>query len=137
MVTRKHRRFSVSMPSVLVQRDQFRHKGSIRDLSAKGCRVESLITPFTGMQVTLLLQLPGEAVPLKIENAAVRWCGSQGIGMEFLIVAEPEQVEVGPIHPAVGKDRPCELTSQRFAFPSRHSVFSSRNGSLLADSQSN
>jgi hypothetical protein len=83
------------MPSVLVQRDQFQHKGSIRDLSAKGCRVESLITPFTGMQVTLLLQLPGEAVPLKIENAAVRWCGSQGIGMEFLIVAEPEQVRLG------------------------------------------
>jgi hypothetical protein len=95
VVTRKHRRFLVSMASVLVQRDQFRHKGSIRDLSAKGCRVESLITPFTGMQVTLLLQLPGEAVPLKIENAAVRWCGSQGIGMEFLVVAEPEQARLG------------------------------------------
>jgi hypothetical protein len=83
------------MPSILVQRDQFRHKGSVRDLSAKGCRVDSLITPFTGMQVTLLLQLPGEAVPLKIENAAVRWCGSQGIGMEFLVVAEPEQARLG------------------------------------------
>jgi len=83
------------MPSVLVQRDQFRHKGSIRDLSAKGCRVESLITPFTGMQLTLLLHLPGESVPLKIENAAVRWCGVQGIGMEFLVVAEPEQARLG------------------------------------------
>lgn len=95
MVTRKHRRFLVTLPSTLVQRDQFRHKGSIRDLSAKGCRVESLITPFTGMQVTLLLQLPGESAPLKIENAAVRWCGTQGIGMEFLVVAEPEQVRLG------------------------------------------
>jgi hypothetical protein len=95
VVTRKHRRFLVSLPSTVVQRDQFRHKGAIRDLSAKGCRVESLITPFTGMQVTLLLQLPGEAVPLKIENAAVRWCGMQGIGMEFLVVAEPEQLRLG------------------------------------------
>lgn len=95
MVTRKHRRFVVSMPSTLVQRDQFRHKGAIRDLSAKGCRVESLITPFTGMQVTLLLHIPGESMPLKIENAAVRWCGSQGIGMEFLVVAEPEQARLG------------------------------------------
>ena len=95
MVTRKHRRFLVSLPSTVVQRDQFRHKGAIRDLSAKGCRVESLITPFTGMQVTLLLQLPGEAVPWKIENAAVRWCGMQGIGMEFLVVAEPEQLRLG------------------------------------------
>ena len=95
MVTRKHRRFAVSLPSTLVQRDQFRHKGSIRDLSAKGCRVESLISPFTGMQVTLLLHLPGDAAPVKIENAAVRWCGTQGIGIEFLVVAEPEQVRLG------------------------------------------
>lgn len=95
MVTRKHRRFVVTLPSTLVQRDQFRHKGSVRDLSAKGCRVESLISPFTGMQVSLLLQLPGEPQPVRIENAAVRWCGSQGIGIEFLVVAEPEQARLG------------------------------------------
>ncbi|HLZ34628.1 MAG TPA: PilZ domain-containing protein [Nitrospira sp.] len=95
MVTRKHRRFSIAMPSTLVQRDKFRHNGSIRDLSAKGCRVESLISPFTGMQVTLLLHIPGEAAPIMIENAAVRWCGSQGIGIEFLIIAQQEQERLG------------------------------------------
>jgi PilZ domain len=95
MVTRKHRRFMVSLPSTLVQRDQFRHKGSIRDLSAKGCRVESLISPFTGMQVTILLHLPGETNPIRIENAAIRWCGSQGIGIEFLVVEDPEQTRLG------------------------------------------
>jgi hypothetical protein len=47
------------------------------------------------MQVTLLLHIPGETAPLKIENAAVRWCGSQGIGIEFLVVAEPEQMRLG------------------------------------------
>jgi hypothetical protein len=47
------------------------------------------------MQVSLLLQLPGESQPVKIENAAVRWCGSQGIGIEFLAVAEPEQARLG------------------------------------------
>src|SRR5689334_24995784 len=107
MVTRKHRRFAVSMPSTLVQRDQFLHKGSVRDLSAKGCRVESLLSPFTGMQVTLLLHLPGETVPLKIENAAVRWCGSQGIGMEFLVVAEPEQVRLGRLIQQLEKTAPA------------------------------
>jgi hypothetical protein len=91
MVTRKHRRFAVAMPSTLVQRDQFRHKGSIRDLSVKGCRMESLISPFTGMQVTILLHVPGEAHPIKIENAAVRWSGTQGIGIEFLIMDKQEQ----------------------------------------------
>lgn len=94
MVTRKHRRFAVAMPSTLVQRDKFRHKGSIRDISAKGCRVESLIHPFTGMQVTLLLHVPGETNPIMIDNAAIRWCGTQGIGIEFLIVAQPEQARL-------------------------------------------
>ncbi len=95
MVTRKHRRFAVTMPGTLVQRDKFRHKGSIRDLSAKGCRVESLVSPFTGMQVTILLHVPGEPNPIMIENAAVRWCGSQGIGIEFLMIAQPEQDRLG------------------------------------------
>jgi PilZ domain len=107
MVTRKHRRFTVSMPSTLVQRDQFQHTGSIRDLSAKGCRVESLITPFTGMQITVLLHIPGENHPIKIENAAIRWCGSQGIGIEFLVVAQPEQMRLGTLIQQLEKSAPA------------------------------
>ncbi|HJT22674.1 MAG TPA: PilZ domain-containing protein [Nitrospira sp.] len=95
MVTRKFKRFPVSFPSTLVHKDQFRHKGSIEDLSAKGCRVKSLISPFTGMQVTVLLYVPDEVQPITIENAAIRWCGSHGIGMEFLTVAKPEQDRLG------------------------------------------
>ncbi len=95
MVTRKHRRYTVVMPGTLVQRDEFRHKGSIKDLSANGCRMESFINPFTGMQITILLHVPGEANPIKIENAAVRWCGSHGIGIEFLVVQQPEQDRLG------------------------------------------
>lgn len=91
MVTRKHRRFPVAMPGTLVQRDHFSHKGSIRDLSWKGCRMESLINPFTGMQITVLLHIPGEVNPIIIENAAVRWCGTHGIGIEFLTLSQPDQ----------------------------------------------
>jgi len=97
MVTRKFKRYPVSLNSTLVHKDQFRHKGAIRDLSTKGCRVDSLLSPFTGMQVTLLLHVPGEAAPITIENAAIRWCGSQGIGMEFLVVAQPDEARLGRI----------------------------------------
>ena len=83
------------MPSTLVQRDKFRHKGSVCDLSAKGCRVESLIHPFTGMQVSIILHVPDEPSPLTIENAAIRWCGKNGIGIEFLSVTKPEQERLG------------------------------------------
>ena len=79
------------MPSTLVHKDSFRHKGSLCDLSAKGCRVTSLINPFTGMQISVLLHVPRETNPIVIENAAIRWCGSHGIGIEFLTVAKTEQ----------------------------------------------
>lgn len=91
MVTRKHPRFSVSFSSTLVHKDHFRHAGSVRNLSAKGCRVDCIISPFTGMQLTVQLHIPGERLPILIDNAAVRWSGSAGIGLEFLTVAPLHQ----------------------------------------------
>jgi len=91
MVTRKHPRFSVSLSSTLVHKNQFRHAGAVRNLSAKGCRVDCIISPFTGMQLTVQLHIPGERLPILIDNAAVRWSGSAGIGLEFLTVAPLHQ----------------------------------------------
>ena len=91
MVTRKHPRFPVSLSSTLVHKDHFRHAGSVRNISAKGCRVDSIISPFTGMQLTVQLHIPGESKPILIDNAAVRWSGSAGIGLEFLTVAPLHQ----------------------------------------------
>lgn len=73
-----------------MQRDRLKYNASIRDVSVKGCRVESVIKPFTGMQLEVSLQLPGEATPIVITNAAVRWTGSHGIGIEFLSIAPPQ-----------------------------------------------
>ena len=91
MVTRRHPRFPVSLSSTLVHQNRFRHAGSILDLSANGCCVNSIISPFTGMQLTIHLHIPGESQPILIDNAAVRWSGSAGIGLEFLMVASPHQ----------------------------------------------
>jgi len=91
MVTRKHPRFPVSLTSTLVHKDQFSHTGSVQNISAKGCRVNSIISPYTGMQLTVQLHIPGESKPILIDNAAVRWSGSAGIGLEFLTVGPPHQ----------------------------------------------
>ena len=91
MVTRKHPRFPVSFSSTLVHKDHFRHAGSVRNLSVKGCRVDSIISPFTGMQLTVQLHIPGEIQPIVIDNATVRWSGSAGIGLEFLTITPPHQ----------------------------------------------
>ena len=50
-----------------------------------------MIRPFTGMQLTMQLHVPGEAQPIVITNAAVRWSGSSDIGLEFLTVDPPHQ----------------------------------------------
>ena len=99
MVTRKFRRFPVSMSGTVIHNAQFKHKGVLRDLSFKGCRIECLISPFTGMQVSLLIHVSDNANgrPVKIDNAAIRWCGSHGIGMEFLTVEPSEQDRLGTV----------------------------------------
>ena len=97
MVVRKFPRFPVTIPSTLIQKDKLRYNASLKDLSLKGCRVESIIRPFTGMQLELLLQLPSETTPITISNATVRWAGSHGIGVEFLTVAPPHQERLNRI----------------------------------------
>lgn len=97
MVVRKFPRLSVTLPSTLIQRDRLRYTGSVKDLSQKGCRIESIIRPFTGMQLELQLQPPGEATPITITNATVRWTGSHGIGFEFLTVSPPDQARLNRV----------------------------------------
>src|SRR5262249_9122320 len=83
MVVRKYPRYPVSYSSTLVQKDAFRHKGSLRDLSIRGCRVESIIQPFTGMQVELHLHIPGDPTRIPIRKTRVLWSGPRGGGMIF------------------------------------------------------
>lgn len=90
MVVRKFPRFPVSAPSTLVQQDKLRYNALVKDLSLKGCRLESTLRPFTGMQVELLLQVAADATPIHVSKATVRWSGSQGIGVEFLAIEAPE-----------------------------------------------
>ena len=97
MVVRKFPRLSVTLPCTLIQKDKLRYTGSVQDLSQKGCRIESVIRPFTGMQLELQLQPPGEATPITISNATVRWTGFHGIGFEFLTVSPPNQARLNRI----------------------------------------
>ena len=56
--------------------------------------MESVISPFTGMQIAMQLHVPGEPQPIMIDNAAIRWSGSAGIGVEFLTLAPPDQARL-------------------------------------------
>lgn len=89
LVTRRHARVTVSFPVMLVHKDHFQHQGTVLDLSIKGCRVKSTVQAFTGMQLGVLLHVPGNTIA--VQNAAVRWSGSHGMGIEFLAIGAADQ----------------------------------------------
>ena len=113
----------MALSGTLIHKDHFHHAGAIRNISAKGCRVDSIISPFTGMQLTVQLHIPGESGPIIIDNAAVRWSGSAGIGLEFLTVAPQSQDRLdrssarvtGSLTPSAGASPPLPRDAPRRA----------------------
>ncbi len=82
MVARQSQRFPALFPGSLVCQNRT-HPVKLSDISRNGCRLQSSLRPVSGMMVGLLLYIPGEDVPLLIQQATVRWAGTQGIGIEF------------------------------------------------------
>lgn len=76
---------------MLVHKDHCEHPGTVLDLSIKGCRVKTTVQAFTGMQLGVLLHVPGGTGTIVVQNAAVRWAGSHGMGLEFLAVGAADQ----------------------------------------------
>jgi hypothetical protein len=71
------------------RRVEYRHargqgEGMLLDLSLQGCRIKGA-PPFpTGTRLRLLLWLPDQAQPVKVERAAVRWIKDDEFGVSFL-----------------------------------------------------
>jgi hypothetical protein len=91
MVVRQYPRFPASFSGTLVHQNHLYPISKARDLSRKGCRLESAFRAFAGMKVDLLLYVSEEATPILIQGAVVRWSGAHGIGIEFQSLASPHQ----------------------------------------------
>ena len=65
--------------------------GTIMNLSKSGCRVKTDSQVYSGMQVSLRFDVPGETSPLCIERAAVRWNSGGELGVGFISVASPHK----------------------------------------------
>ncbi|HXX76652.1 MAG TPA: PilZ domain-containing protein [Nitrospiraceae bacterium] len=91
MVVRQHPRFPASFSGTLGYQNHLHRITKSLDLSRKGCRLESSLRAIAGMKVDLLLYVPGEVIPILIEHAVVRWCSTQGIGIEFQSITSPHQ----------------------------------------------
>jgi hypothetical protein len=91
MDLRRQQRFPVRFQSVLSGQPRGESIGTIMNLSKSGCRAKTDSQAYSGMQISLRFDVPGETSPILIERAAVRWNreGEQGVG--FITVALPHQ----------------------------------------------
>jgi len=94
MVVRKHPRFHVTFSGTVIHQKRSHSISKSLDLSRRGCRVQSTFQAFAGMKVDLQLYLPHSQTPMLIQNAIVRWAGSQGIGIEFPHLPSPHQQQL-------------------------------------------
>lgn len=68
--------------------------GLILDVSTKGCRVRGTKPAKPGEYLSLTINLEGQAPPLAVELAAVRWAGAGEFGVEFIRMADREQARL-------------------------------------------
>jgi hypothetical protein len=91
MDLRRQQRFPVHFQSVLSGQPRGESIGTIMNLSKGGCRVETDSQVYSGMHVSLRLDVPGEMSPILIERAAVRWNRGREVGVGFITVAPSHQ----------------------------------------------
>lgn len=71
-----------------VQTDDGAGEGTLFDLSATGCRMQSNVALTPGNYLTVHFEVPQAESPLAVEVSVVRWHKDNQFGIEFLRYAE-------------------------------------------------
>jgi len=74
--------------SASVQTENGAGEGTLFDLSATGCRIQSNAALTPGSYLALHFEVPQTASPLAVEVSIVRWRKDNQFGIEFLRYAE-------------------------------------------------
>jgi hypothetical protein len=90
MNLRRHQRFPVSLQSMVTGLTSVESVGMTVNLSKLGCLIESASQVEPGMDVTLRINVPGDASPIHIAQATVRRNLVGKIGLGFITVAPSE-----------------------------------------------
>lgn len=90
MDRRVYPRYPMELP-ITFEGDEWAGEGSSRDVSAGGCRVQSVVRVEVGSYVRVKLYQNQDAA-MAIELAAVRWVRGQEFGLEFLYM-HPDQYD--------------------------------------------
>ncbi|MFO0699271.1 MAG: PilZ domain-containing protein [Nitrospira sp.] len=69
-------------------------QGRTLDISAGGCKIESNMKVEQGAQFECRLHIPGLDWPLRIDEATVRWVGTNSFGLAFSRIAPDELIKL-------------------------------------------
>lgn len=74
--------------------EEIEGEARITNISTGGCRAESDINVAEGLEFHVLLHLPGESTPVKVERAAVRWVKGNVFGLSFILFLPSERAKL-------------------------------------------
>jgi PilZ domain len=69
-------------------------EGTITNISTSGCRAESDINMAEGLDVQIIIFLPDQSPPVKIERASVRWVSGNAFGLSFILFFPSERARL-------------------------------------------
>jgi hypothetical protein len=67
---------------------------AVLNISPAGCRAESDVNVADGLEFQVLIQLPNQSPPIKIERASVRWVSGNAFGLSFILVLPSERARL-------------------------------------------
>ena len=80
---RKDARYPIVMHAVYAYRSSTAGEGVVQDVSMSGCMVKSTTPATSGAELRLQFYPPGQALPIEIQKAVVRWTGDGQFGVQF------------------------------------------------------
>jgi hypothetical protein len=80
---RKDARFPIVMHAVYTYCNSTPGEGVVEDVSLSGCKVKSSTPTTSGRELRLQFYPPGQALPIEIQKALVRWTGDGQFGVQF------------------------------------------------------
>ena len=93
MEPRQHRRVLGQVKTVL-RANSHEVEGETVDLSLSGARIESSLDVQPGKPIVVKLLIPGDDIPIVIEQAQVQWSIDRTFGVRFLDVPQQEMDEL-------------------------------------------
>jgi len=74
--------------------DEIEGEANVTNISLSGCRAESDVNVADGLEFHVLLHLPNQPTPVKIERATVRWVSGHAFGLSFILFLPSERARL-------------------------------------------